>query len=375
MFSLQLSGINFWANYLFTDHDVQAIRKERISKVCADLNISRVPMTKEMKFVLADRNHRIIYGEIPKVGATNWMNLLMSLTGKVTVDFQNRTLKRFTDRNYLRKIGLVYLDALSKEAAISMLQRYYKYVFVRHPFTRLLAAYRDKIWRGDLYYQRTYGYKILKLFRPWVLNVTKSRLVRVRFPEFVQYIIYLHRQKGERAYFDFNEHWAPFHTLTFPCQIQYDFIGKLENQEKDAQQVLFSGLHMDKSVKFPTETRRHSTGSSTASAEKAYKHVSDRHMEQLREVYKLDFMLFDYDPHGFSWQWPFGGRSFSGVMEWWNWHISGCNLTNWQLWGTVFDFNASKPRQDGGHFPEDSFKCIFLNGNVRISIIISLNFV
>ena len=38
-------------------------------------------------------------------------------------------------------------------------------------------------------------------------------------------------------------------------------------------------------------------------------------------------------------------------------------------------FNSLRPRQDGRHFPDDIFKCIFLNENVWISIKISLKFV
>ena len=34
-----------------------------------------------------------------------------------------------------------------------------------------------------------------------------------------------------------------------------------------------------------------------------------------------------------------------------------------------------RPRQNGRHFADDIFKCIFLNENVRISIKISLKFV
>ena len=37
--------------------------------------------------------------------------------------------------------------------------------------------------------------------------------------------------------------------------------------------------------------------------------------------------------------------------------------------------NSLRPRQDGRHFPDDTFKRIFLNENVRISIKISLKFV
>ena len=39
------------------------------------------------------------------------------------------------------------------------------------------------------------------------------------------------------------------------------------------------------------------------------------------------------------------------------------------------NINTLRPRQNGRHFADDTFKCIFLNDNVRISIKISLKFV
>ena len=41
----------------------------------------------------------------------------------------------------------------------------------------------------------------------------------------------------------------------------------------------------------------------------------------------------------------------------------------------VMDINTLRPRQNGRHFPDDIFKCIFLNENVLILIKISLKFV
>ena len=38
-------------------------------------------------------------------------------------------------------------------------------------------------------------------------------------------------------------------------------------------------------------------------------------------------------------------------------------------------FNTLRPRQNSRHFPDDIFKCVFLNENVWISIEISLKFV
>ena len=41
----------------------------------------------------------------------------------------------------------------------------------------------------------------------------------------------------------------------------------------------------------------------------------------------------------------------------------------------MYPFNTLRPRQNGRYFPDDIFKCIFLNENVWISIKISLKFV
>ena len=41
----------------------------------------------------------------------------------------------------------------------------------------------------------------------------------------------------------------------------------------------------------------------------------------------------------------------------------------------VNPLNTLSPRQNGRHFADDAFKCIFLNENVSISIEISLKFV
>ena len=38
-------------------------------------------------------------------------------------------------------------------------------------------------------------------------------------------------------------------------------------------------------------------------------------------------------------------------------------------------FNTLRPRQNGRHFADDTFKCVFLSENVRVSIEISLKFV
>ena len=51
-------------------------------------------------------------------------------------------------------------------------------------------------------------------------------------------------------------------------------------------------------------------------------------------------------------------------------------LTTWLFsWVALSRFNTMRPRQNGRHFADDMFKCIFLNENLWIPIEISLKFV
>ena len=56
-------------------------------------------------------------------------------------------------------------------------------------------------------------------------------------------------------------------------------------------------------------------------------------------------------------------------------HLTNRATLNKEPLLSVVSLNTLRPRQNGRHFPDDIFKCIFLNENVWIPIKISLNFV
>ena len=47
----------------------------------------------------------------------------------------------------------------------------------------------------------------------------------------------------------------------------------------------------------------------------------------------------------------------------------------WSIISNCKEINTLRPRQNGRHFADDIFKCIFLNENAWISLMISLKFV
>ena len=55
------------------------------------------------------------------------------------------------------------------------------------------------------------------------------------------------------------------------------------------------------------------------------------------------------------------------------WYGHNCNWS-FDVQGQAFIFNTLRPRQNGRHFADDTFKRIFSNDNVRILIKISLKF-
>ena len=65
------------------------------------------------------------------------------------------------------------------------------------------------------------------------------------------------------------------------------------------------------------------------------------------------------------------------IVKWYIWPMFHCLDLRKTLMshGAVYQFNTLSPRQNGRHFPDDIFKWIFLNENVRISINMSLKFV
>ena len=62
------------------------------------------------------------------------------------------------------------------------------------------------------------------------------------------------------------------------------------------------------------------------------------------------------------------GTGLAGCFE-------DCNCNGPFCQNLVFSLNALRPRQNGQHFADDTFKRIFLNENIRILIKISLKFV
>uniref|UniRef100_A0A8D0BZR3 Carbohydrate sulfotransferase n=1 Tax=Salvator merianae TaxID=96440 RepID=A0A8D0BZR3_SALMN len=233
--------------------------------------------------IYVEDKYKLLYCEVPKAGCSNWKRVLMVLGG-LAKSTANITHNAVHYGKHLQK-----LDSYDTKGIYLRLKTYTKVIFVRDPMERLVSAFRDKFEHPNSYYHPVFGKAIIKKYR---LNADSKALKTgsgVTFKEFIQYLLDSHRPVG------MDTHWEQISRLCYPCAINYDFIGKFETLEEDANHFL-KLLGAPKGLAFPNFKDRHSTDRRTnADVVKQYLSeipASDR--QQIYDFYYLDYLMFNY---------------------------------------------------------------------------------
>lgn len=99
------------------------------------------------------------------------------------------------------------------------------FLIVRHPFERLLSAYRDKLqFSLPFTLHQRLGTQIILKYRAGAkkgINVYKPRWPT--FEEFVRYLVDSHKA-GQVL----DMHWTPITQFCTPCMIHFDVIAKFD---------------------------------------------------------------------------------------------------------------------------------------------------
>ncbi|XP_008282631.1 carbohydrate sulfotransferase 12 [Stegastes partitus] len=289
----------------------QETRKQRIMDVCSGRGAVEFPgrtrafeqiPNRELDHLIVDDTHQIIYCYVPKVACTNWKRVMVVLSqslispssGKpytdpeaVPPDLVHNSSLHLTFAKFWRHYG-----SLSRHLMAVKLQHYTKFLFVRDPFVRLISAFRNKFGRPNEDFYRQFGSVMLRRYGnvSGSLPETAAEAFAAGIkPTFHQFITYLLDPETERESI-FNEHWRQVYRLCHPCQVKYDFIGRLESLETDAEHLL-KLLEVDDLLRFPSGARNRTA----ASWERDW--FAQIPITTRRELYKLyepDFELFGY---------------------------------------------------------------------------------
>lgn len=261
-------------------------RRELLEDACRSYTRKRhVLIPEDLKHVIVDDQHGLLYCYVPKVACTNWKRVLMVLTGAAGPHRDPLSIPA----NEAHVSGnLRTLSEYSTSQINQRLRSYLKFVFVREPFERLVSAYRNKFTRSyNTAFHKRYGTKIIRRHRPNPQAEALERGDDVSFEEFVYYLVDPATQREE----PFNEHWARVHSLCHPCLIHYNVVGKYETLEQDSRYVLqLAGV--EGQVTFPSSAKNTRTTGDMAA--QFFNNISPFYQKKLYNLYHMDFLLFNY---------------------------------------------------------------------------------
>ena len=110
----------------------------------------------------------------------------------------------------------------------------------------------------------------------------------VTFSEFIKFVTDSDKEM--------DGHWRPQHLLSFPCYVNYTFIGKFETLQEDTTYLL-QIIYGAKIIKEVESMKKKTNSAETA---KYFADISPEYIEKIRELYKYDFLFYNYStdiPH------------------------------------------------------------------------------
>jgi len=245
-------------------------------------NLQSIPVQNSLMW---EQKWHMLYCWIHKVASSTWSQLFFNLHGK-----QVPATRLHEAAQYFHPISSQVSSAVSNSLV---------FTFVRHPFERLVSAYRDKFELANKYsyVYSLYVGKILGLNKKlksnlMIENAKSLNVVRSRRPSFSEFVDYLLREEVH----NYNDHWRPYWLHCHLCEMEFDVIGKMETWNQDVQFITdVTGLSMT-NVTLEWTNRRSNKSSSTL-AQDYFRKLDKQTTIKLYNIYKIDFEMFGYSLH------------------------------------------------------------------------------
>merc|ERR1711971_629384 len=237
-------------------------------------NFSRMQKSANLppeKTIMHLAKYSLLYSWIHKAASSSWNKIFFQLVGKTKVKEHN-----------LHEAAAFFrppASQLSNLVTSSLL-----FMVVRHPFERLVSAFRDKFEIGNKadYIYKLYAAPILQIKAE--SKAVESLMVRkANRPTFIQFIDYLLRTEVK----EYNDHWRPYWLHCNVCRLDYDVFVKFETISEDTSVIEeLSGLSKENLV-FPWTNRMNSGGSNKTL--EYFQPLGRDRMHKLFQIFQIDF--------------------------------------------------------------------------------------
>ncbi|XP_072019534.1 carbohydrate sulfotransferase 10-like [Amphiura filiformis] len=267
----------------------QSYRKKKVQRHCSAANRTAINWSlwlrdnhHRLRNILVSDKHRILFCYVPKVSCTNWKKLFFILNGAANLKNISKVLTHSqTEKAFWR------MSNMPQDSIIERLENYTSFMFVRNPYTRTLSAFKEK-FEVRKPTNRYFRFKYADIIHRAVYGKPGYRH-NVSFTEFVHYLGDPATSFSHGA----EEHWIPMADLCFPCQKQYDYIGKLETLEQDTRFILDS-FNISDLLKVVLDRPKHFTNTNVNSLHKYFSKLNKDHKDRLKRRYNDDLRLFGY---------------------------------------------------------------------------------
>jgi hypothetical protein len=301
--------------------NLMAIRSELVRSKCR--NQTKQVLKSKNTYWLIEEN--IAYCPTFKSASSTWFNYLVQLTNRPEKEKEEVRTKYIGLVQQLRHLGAINPNASKWTSHIMQLPNNFQektattyfigFLVVRHPFTRLVSAYRDKLERNNLadpYYYNRFGQHFVEKYREHaskvlgidyfteknnfgtpieVQNNGRPNADLPTFWEFSQSVIDRYK---------IDEHWAPINEYCSICDIvslkAYQYILKYEKLDKEEDEFL-KHVKWNKILKkrLTINVNYHPNELSDMELTKVYfSCLSKDQIISLYKVYELDFVAFNY---------------------------------------------------------------------------------
>ena len=315
----------------FTKNDFALTMKERVANikdVCHRTSMFSVDSFSIPKnlFILPDKN--LIYCPVFKAASSFWINTLFELE-KDRNELKTKMAKAMYPDDLINQAKFLGIyNPLSRFTDLTNLttkiipfpnSNTTGFLVVRHPFERLVSAFRDKLERthgNNDYYYITYGKNMVQQFRDNALEifgrgffdssnnfgallpVSGNRRTDAKLPTFWEFVQSLLHPAVPGMGMD--EHWTPIYHYCSICEEShlavYNSILKFEDLETEQPAFLKHVLKTKSILNAKSRNKNRPNGISSYEVTKLYFSIlSHSDIQGLYQLYKPDFMLFNYE--------------------------------------------------------------------------------
>ena len=114
------------------------------------------------------------------------------------------------------------------------------------------------------------------------------------FRQFVKHVLSEARKEQDLKFLEMNYHWRPISAIGFFCTTNYTVISKMKTYDEDKKRFLKMV-----GIKEEIKEERHNVHGGESIQDKTKKmlnEIEDKDLQELIELFKYDFELFDYSP-------------------------------------------------------------------------------